>query len=280
MFGRLSIRCPDQPGIVAAVSGYMHQMQCNIVHLDQHATEPDGHTLFMRLEFEDQGGAGLAALRDGFAPVAEAMRMHWHLTDAASRPRVGLLASRTDHCLLELLWRWQRGELPCDIGLVVSNHDTLRAAVERFGVRFEHVPVSRDSKAQAEARQAELLADCELLVLARYMQILSPDFVARWPARIINIHHSFLPAFVGADPYRQAWERGVKLIGATAHYVTDDLDEGPIIHQLVEPVTHRESVADLRHLGQELERKALYQAVRWHLEERGVVHGRKTTVFR
>lgn len=280
MLGRLSIRCPDQPGVVAAVSSYMHRMGCNIVHLDQHATEPDGHTLFMRLEFELLAGTSLDAVRDGFTDVAFPLNMHWQLAGATARPKVGILASRTDHCLLELLWRWQRGELPCEIALVVSNHADLRDAVERFGVHFEHVPVSADSKAGAEARQRELLADCDLLVLARYMQILSPEFVAQWPSRIINIHHSFLPAFVGADPYRQAWERGVKLIGATAHYVTDDLDEGPIIHQLVEPVTHRESIADLRHLGQELERKALYQAVRWHLEDRVVVHGRKTTVFR
>ena len=280
MLGRLSIRCPDQPGIIAAVSGFMHRAGCNIVHLDQHATEPDGHTLFMRLEFDLLAGNDFEALRRDFSAVANQWRMHWQLAEASARPKIGILASRTDHCLLELLWRWQRDELPCEIALVISNHDDLRAAVEGFGVRFEHVPVSADGKAEAEARQNALLDGCDLLVLARYMQILSSNFVAGWANRIINIHHSFLPAFVGADPYRQAWERGVKLIGATAHYVTDELDEGPIIHQLVEPVTHRESVADLRHLGQELERKALYQAVRWHLEDRVVVHGRKTTVFR
>ena len=258
----------------------MHGAGCNIVHLDQHATEPDGHTLFMRLEFDLLTGNDLAEIRQHFAVVAEHWNMHWQLAEATARPRIGILASRTDHCLLELLWRWQRDELPCEIAVVMSNHDDLRTAVERFGVLFEHVPVVAGNKVEAEAQQNSLLEGCELVVLARYMQILSPEFVARWPSRIINIHHSFLPAFVGADPYRQAWERGVKLIGATAHYVTDELDEGPIIHQLVEPVTHRESIADLRHLGQELERKALYQAVRWHLEDRVVVHGRKTTVFR
>ena len=266
--------------MIAAVSSYMHQAGCNIVHLDQHATEPDGHTLFMRLEFEAPAGASFDAIRESFESVASQLKMHWNLTDAAARPEVGILASRTDHCLLELLWRWQRGELPCTIAVVISNHDDLRQAVEQFGVPFVHIPVSADTKAEAEARQRELLAGCELLVLARYMQVLSSDFVARWPNRIINIHHSFLPAFVGSDPYRQAWERGVKLIGATAHYVTDELDEGPIIHQVVDSASHRESVADLRHLGQELERKSLYQAVRWHLEDRVVVHGRKTAVFR
>lgn len=280
---RLSISCPDKPGIVAAVTGFLYRCGANILTLDQHATGSDGEHFFMRIEFELGGGevpVSMADIEQDFASdVASAFAMHWRLSDASVKPKVAIFASKTDHCLLELLWRCQRGELPCEVSVVIANHESLRAAVERFGVRFECVPVDADNKAAAEAQQQALLADCELLILARYMQIISPTMVQQWRNRIINIHHSFLPAFIGANPYQQAWSRGVKLIGATAHYVTDELDEGPIIQQEVGPVSHRDSVADLKHLGQELERKALYKAVRWHLEERVVVHGRRTVVF-
>lgn len=280
---RLSISCPDQRGIVAAVTGFLNQHGANILTLDQHATGHDGDHFFMRLAFEMDGSNSsqhLVDLEQNFSSqVAPTFGMHWRLSDAANKPKIAIFASKTDHCLLELLWRCQRGELACEVAVVIANHESLRSAVEGFGVRFEYVPVSADNKAEAEAKQQALVEDCELLVLARYMQILSPNMVKLWQHKIINIHHSFLPAFIGADPYQQAWSRGVKLIGATAHYVTDELDEGPIIQQTVREVSHRNSVADLKRLGQDLERKALYQAVRWHLEERVVVHGRRTVVF-
>ena len=181
--------------------------------------------------------------------------------------------------MLDLLWRWSRGALPCDISMVISNHNDLRADVEGFGVPFHHVPVTADTKEKAEAEIERLLTGVDLIVLARYMQILSADFTMRWPNRIINIHHSFLPAFVGANPYQQAYDKGVKLIGATAHYVTADLDQGPIIEQDVERVSHRDEVPTLREMGQDVERQVLARAVRWHLEDRILIHGNKTIVF-
>lgn len=280
---RLSISCPDRSGIVAAVTGFLLKFDANILSLEQHSTGDDGEHFYMRVEFETnhaQPGEYFHSLETAFTrQVAEKFSMHWRLSDTSQLPKIAIFASKTDHCLLELLWRAQRGELPCEVALVISNHNDLRKAVENFGVRFEYLPIDTTSKQQVEQQQQALCADCDLIVLARYMQILSPDLVAQWQRRIINIHHSFLPAFIGANPYQQAWNRGVKLIGATAHYVTDELDEGPIIQQAVAQVSHRDSVEDLRHLGQELERKALYQAVRWHLEERVVVHGKRTVVF-
>jgi formyltetrahydrofolate deformylase len=194
---------------------------------------------------------------------------------------VALLVSKQDHCLLELLWHWRAGDLDAELALVVSNHADLRATVEASGLPFHHVPVTRENKPEAEARILALLADAgtELVVLARYMQILSADFVARYPRRVINIHHSFLPAFVGANPYAQAYARGVKLIGATAHYVTEELDAGPIIEQDVQRVGHRHEVADLVRIGRHVERSVLARAVRWHLEDRVLVYGNKTVVF-
>jgi len=206
--------------------------------------------------------------------------MDWHISFANRRPRMAIFVSKHDHALMELLWRWQRGELRADIPLVISNHDALRAEVERFGVRFEHVPFSRDSQPGDEAKILELLADqADFLVLARFMRILSGDFVSHYPHRIINIHHSFLPAFAGADPYQQAYDKGVKLIGATAHYVTADLDQGPIIDQDVARVSHRDEVDDLKRMGRDLERQVLARAVRCHLEDRILIHGNKTIVF-
>ena len=286
---RLLVTCPDAPGIVAAVTAFLRNHGANITALDQHATDPEvadpagggGGVFFLRAEFTLPGGAG-AGLEAAFARVvAEPFAMDWRV-DYADRPkRMAVMVSKVDHALLELLWQWRRGELDAEVGLVVSNHDDLRAEVERFGVAYHHVPVTRETKAEAEAATLALFEDAgvELVVLARYMQILSPAFVDRYPARVINIHHSFLPAFVGADPYRQAFERGVKVIGATAHYVTADLDEGPIIEQGVGRVTHRQTVADLKRVGQSLERDVLARAVRWHLEGRVLVHGNKTVVF-
>ncbi|MGQ0585743.1 MAG: formyltetrahydrofolate deformylase [Gammaproteobacteria bacterium] len=279
---RLLITCPDRPGIVAAVSAFLFQHGANITELDQHSTDPEGGRFFMRLEFQTPRlDMPRAALHGAFGEaVGRRFGMDWHITYASELPRVAVLVSKHDHCLLELLWRWSRAELPMRIPLVVSNHAELRGAVEGFGVRFEHVANTPDTQAAAETRMLELLeGQADALVLARYMRVLSERFVARWPARIINIHHSFLPAFAGADPYRQAWQQGVKLIGATAHYVTAALDQGPIIEQATTRVSHRDSPEDLKRLGRDLERQALARAVRWHVEDRIIVDGNKTIVF-
>ncbi|MDP2228912.1 MAG: formyltetrahydrofolate deformylase, partial [Moraxellaceae bacterium] len=248
---RLLITCPDKPGIVSAVSNFLYNHGANITALDQHSTEPEGGTYFMRLEFQTPHldlSRSVLAKTFGDA-VAARYNMDWRISYAADLKKVAVLVSKYDHAMLELLWRWSRGGLPCEIACVISNHPDLEDDVRSFGVPFHLVPVNGDNKAEAEAKVQSLLAGCELVVLARYMQILSADFVAAWPHRIINIHHSFLPAFVGANPYRQAYEKGVKLIGATAHYVTADLDQGPIIEQDVERVSHRDDVESLRDLG-------------------------------
>jgi formyltetrahydrofolate deformylase len=281
--GRLLISCPDRPGIVAAVAQFLFGHGANIVRSDQHTTDPQGGTFFMRVEFDLPDLAARAQdLAQGFGELAARWRMRWRLRPALPLPRVAVLASREGHCLLELLWRWQIGELPGELVAVVSNHPDLEPMVRPFGVPYHHVPVPRDpaGRAEAEARQLELLGDVDLVVLARYMQILSPAFVERFPARIINIHHAFLPAFPGARPYEQAWARGVKLIGATAHYVTAELDAGPIIEQDVQRVSHRDTVADMRRIGREVERTVLARAVAWHLEDRILVHENRTVVFR
>lgn len=278
---RLLITCADRSGIVQAVSGFLYHQGANITALDQYATEAQGGTYFMRVEFEvNQLHERRANLMQSFADtVANRYEMTWQLTAVSDIKKVGILVSKYDHAMLELLWRHARGLLPCEITQVVSNHEDLRAAVEGFGIPFTVVPVSKENKAEAEAKIHEVMAGNDLLILARYMQILSADFVEKWSMKVINIHHSFLPAFVGADPYRQAYDKGVKLIGATAHYVTAELDQGPIIEQDVERVSHRYSVADLRELGEDVERNVLARAVRWHLEDRVIVHGNKTIVF-
>jgi len=279
---RLLITCDDQPGIVAAVSNFLYHHGTNITALDQHSTDPEGGTFFMRLEFQTPHlKTSRELLEQSFADtVARRYGMDWRISYAAERKRTTLLVSKEDHALLELLWRWSRGQLPIDITQVISNHPTTEKAVRDFGVTFHHVPVTAGDKAVAEQRILDLLGDdTDLVILARYMQILSADFVGRYPQRIINIHHSFLPAFVGADPYRRACERGVKLIGATAHYVTDELDEGPIIEQDVKRVSHRHDVAELRELGRDVERSVLARAVRWHAEDRIILHQNRTVVF-
>ncbi len=277
----LLIKCRDQAGIVQAVSEFIHRYGGNIITLDQYSTAHEGGQYFMRLEF---ALAGLSEIIDNFEAsfahtVAKRYDMTWRLHDNAIKTKVGILVSKFDHALLDLLWRHQRGLLDCTITMVISNHEDLRQAVENFGIAFHYVPVTKDNKAEAEAQIDKLMADNDLLVLARYMQILSSDFVKRWPMQIINIHHSFLPAFVGADPYRQAYEKGVKLIGATAHYVTAELDQGPIIEQDVHRVTHRQGVVELRAIGRDIERNVLARAVNWHVQNRVIVTGNKTVVF-
>jgi formyltetrahydrofolate deformylase len=279
---RLLITCPDRPGIVAAVTTFLFQHGANITELDQHSTDPEGGKFFMRLEFQTPRlDLTRPALHAAFGEaVGKRFDMEWHITYAAEKPRMAILVSKHDHCLLELLWRWARQELGVHVPLVVSNHPDLRTAVESFGVRFEHVANTVDTQGAAETRMLELLeGQADFLVLARYMRVLSPNFVGRWPNRILNIHHSFLPAFAGADPYRQAYLHGVKLIGATAHYATAALDQGPIIEQDTARVSHRYSPEDLKRLGRDLERQALARAVRWHVEDRIIVDGNKTVVF-
>jgi formyltetrahydrofolate deformylase len=279
---RLLITCPDRPGIVSAVTTFLYHHGANVTELDQYSTDPTGGRFFMRLEFQTPHlDVSRAMLKQAFGDVVgQRFEMGWRISFAADKPRMGILVSKHDHALMDLLWRWQRGELRVDIPLVISNHPDLREAVERFGVRFEHVPVDAATHAESEARMLALLeGQADFVVLARYMRILSAGFVARYPQRIINIHHSFLPAFIGADPYKQAYERGVKLIGATAHYVTSELDQGPIIEQDTARVSHRQAVPELRHLGRDLERQVLARAVRWHAEDRIIVDGNKTIVF-
>ena len=278
----LLIRCPDRPGIVAAISTFLFKHGANITDLDQHSSEDEPGTYFMRLEFQmGRLDLPLEDLRRAFeAEIGVPFGMAWRLEAAQSRKRVAVLVSRHDHALMELLWEWRRGELAADLTAVVSNHPDLRAAVEGFGIPFHHMPNDRARRAEAEREMLTLLEGrVELVVLARYMQIVSGEFVARFPNRIINIHHSFLPAFVGADPYRQAWERGVKIVGATAHYVTAELDAGPIIEQDVARASHRHAVEDLKRMGRDLERRVLARAVKWHCENRVIVHGNKTVVF-
>jgi formyltetrahydrofolate deformylase len=278
----LLIQCPDRPGIVAAISSFLFRHGANITDFDQHTSEGEPGVYFTRLEFQTESlDLPLEDLKSAFAlDVARPFAMEWRLGLSSDRKRVAVLVSRHDHALLELLWTWRRGDLRGEIVQVVSNHEELREAVEPFGVPFAHVPNAKDRRDEAEARMGALLdGKVDLVVLARYMQIVSAGFVARWPNRIINIHHSFLPAFAGADPYRQAYERGVKVVGATAHYVTAELDAGPIIDQDVARVSHRDSVDDLKHLGRDLERRVLARAVRWDCEDRVIVHGNKTVVF-
>jgi formyltetrahydrofolate deformylase len=277
---RLLISCPDQPGIVSSVSRFVYEAGGNILRSDQYTTDPGGGTFFLRMEFTLRAGA-----RDGFSEmfglaVAEPFAMTWRLWDSARRKRVAVLVSRYDHCLQDLLWRWRRGELDAELVFVASNWEDLRADVEAAGLSFHHVPVPKGGKPEAEQKLLELLhGSCDLTVLARYMQVLSGPFLDQLGMPVINIHHSFLPAFAGAGPYEQAKERGVKLIGATAHYVTAELDAGPIIEQDVVRVTHAQSAAQLTRMGAEIERTVFARAVQWHCEDRVVRHGNTTVVF-
>ncbi len=277
---RMLISCPDRAGIVAAVSNFLFQQGANIVQSDQYTTDPETGRFFMRIEFDlinlDER---CEEIKQAFSPVAESFGMEWSLVEANKRKKVALFVSKEDHCLLELLWRWKSGELFADIAVVVSNHPDMQETVESFGIPYRCIPVTKDNKPQAEAAQLAAAEGVDLIVLARYMQILSPRFLEDYAMRIINIHHSFLPAFVGAKPYEQAYRRGVKLIGATAHYVTEELDAGPIIEQDVQRVSHQEDVEALKQLGRQVERTVLARAVRWHLEDRVLVYGNKTIVF-
>jgi formyltetrahydrofolate deformylase len=274
--------CPDKHGIVAAVSGFLFDNDANILSSDQHSTDPEGGTFFMRMEFRiAELQERRAELERDFAErVARPFGMDWRFAYLSDPKRMALLVSRPDHCLLDLLWRWRRGELDTDVVAVISNHPDHASDVAGFGVPYHHVPVQRDSKTDSEKRMIELLeGSADLVVLARYMQILSGDFLDRLGVPVINIHHSFLPAFAGADPYRNARDRGVKIIGATAHYVIEELDAGPIIEQDVARVSHRHSVDEFERIGSDIERVVLARAVAWHLDDRVLVHENRTVVF-
>ncbi len=313
----LLLDCPDQKGLIARVSSLLYRHGANILHADQHQDHELG-LFFMRVEWALNGAGNGAAVREStpaavqetasaspseiaraaapetapkgfdleafqtaFSPLARELKMRWRVTSSAHRPRVALFCSQYLHCMADLLYRWRAGELKCEIPLVVSNHREVGGLAAFYGIPFAHVAVTAATRAAAERRQLELLEQngIGLVVLARYMQILSPAFIARYPAAIINVHHSFLPAFTGAKPYHAAYARGVKLIGATSHYVTEVLDDGPIIEQDVARISHRDQVEDLVARGRDLERMVLCRAVRWHLDRRILCYGNKTVIF-
>ena len=276
----LTVQCPSRRGIVAAISRHLAETGCNITDSAQF-DDPGTGRFFMRVSFVREAGEGLAEVAEGFAPVAEAFAMTHAFHETARRMKVMLMVSRFGHCLNDLLYRWRIGALPIDLVGVISNHLDYQKLVSSHDVPFHHVPVTPATKPQAEARQMELIGEtgAELVVLARYMQVLSARMCAEMSGRIINIHHSFLPSFKGANPYRQAWARGVKLIGATAHYVTADLDEGPIIEQDTVRVTHAQSAADYVSLGRDVECAVLSRAVHAHIHHRSFLNGERTVVF-
>jgi formyltetrahydrofolate deformylase len=275
---RLLLACPDQPGLIARVSGFLAESGLNIVDVDQHSTA-EGR-FFMRMVFDRVPDPEREGLEMRFArEIGEPFEMDYGFHQTEQVKRVAIMVSREDHCLSDLLWRWRNGDLGGELVAVISNHRDHASQVESVGLPFHHVPVDRENRAEAERQVLELLEGIDLLVLARYMQILSEDFLGALKAPAINIHHSFLPAFVGADPYHRAYERGVKLIGATAHYVTAELDAGPIIAQDVEPVDHRDEVTDMIRIGRDIERLVLARAVMAHLDDRVLLDGDRTIVF-
>ncbi|MEC5398277.1 formyltetrahydrofolate deformylase [Uliginosibacterium sp. H1] len=281
-FYTLTASCPDRVGIVARVSNFIAEHGGWILETNLHA-EHESRRYFMRIEVKaDSLPFLLAEFRERFAPLAREFGMEWKITDSAVKKRVVLMVSKQEHCLYDLLARWQSKELDIEIPCVISNHDTFRGFVEWHGIPFHHVPVTAENKTAAYAEVRRIVDDVrgDCVVLARYMQILSPELCAAYPGRIINIHHSFLPSFVGAKPYHQAFARGVKLIGATCHYVTEELDQGPIIDQDVIRVDHSDGVEDMVRYGKDIEKAVLARGLRYHLEDRVLVHGNKTIVFR
>ncbi|MGK7952865.1 MAG: formyltetrahydrofolate deformylase [Xenococcaceae cyanobacterium] len=276
----LLISCPDRPGLVAKIANFIYANGGNIIHADQHSDLTTG--LFLtRIEWQLDGfNLPRNVIATAFSAIAKPIEAHWQLHFSDSIPRLAIWVTKQNHCLLDLLWRQKAGELPAQIPLIISNHADLEYIAKQFEIDFYHIPITKETKQDREAQQLELLQQyqIDLVVLAKYMQVLTAEFVAKFP-NIINIHHSFLPAFAGANPYQRAYERGVKIIGATAHYVTKDLDEGPIIKQEVTHVSHRDTVADLIRKGKDLERLVLAQAVRLHLQNRVLVYGNRTVVF-
>jgi formyltetrahydrofolate deformylase len=277
----LLIHCPDAKGLVATVASFLYGYGANILHADQHQ-DSEANLFFMRVEWDlTDFGLDIDDFGSYFSPIAEQFGMQWRVEDSHKRPNVAIFVSRYDHCLVDLLYRQRSGELRCDVALIVANHPDVQPIAEFYGVPFHFMPVTSDTKAGVERQQIGLLQqhNVDLVVLARYMQILSPDFVQTFPQKIINVHHSFLPAFSGSHPHQRAFDRGVKLIGATSHYVTDVLDDGPIIEQDVVRVSHRDQLADIIGKGRDLEKLVLARAVRWHLDHRILVYRNKTVVF-
>ena len=277
----LLVDCPDRKGLVAAIGEFLFKHNANILHADQHQ-DPERNVFLMRVEWDLAGfDFDLNDFTKLFEPIAMRYSMRWRLERSDRPHRLAIFVSKYDHCLVDLLYRHQSGELPCEIPLIVANHPDAERWADFYKIPFRVLPIEAGKKAEGEAEQLELLKefDIDLVILARYMQVLSPAFVGAFPHRIINVHHSFLPAFIGAKPYHRAFDRGVKLIGATSHYVTDDLDEGPIIEQDVVRVSHRDTIDDLLEKGRDMERSVLSKAVRWHLDHRVLVYGHKTVVF-
>jgi len=277
----LLLTCPDRKGVVAAIADFIYRHNGNILHADEHG-DLDSGMFQMRVEFDPADfSIDLAEFSKPFSPIAEKFEMNWRLAQSSYRPRMIILVSKHDHCLVDLLYRHKSGELACDIPLIISNHPDNQPIAGFYCIPYITVPVPKDNKCEAEQKILDLLKQHspDFIVLARYMQILSNDFVNQYPHRIINIHHSFLPAFIGAKPYHQAFARGVKLIGATSHYVTEVLDDGPIIEQDVVRISHRDSLDDLLQKGRDLEKVVLSRAVRWHIENRVLLYGNKTVVF-
>lgn len=277
----LLISCPDRKGLSAAIANFLYTYNANIIHVDQHQDTTE-NLFLMRVEWDlTDFTLDMDAFTPAFAPIADRFHMEWKVALSSRRQRVAIFVSKYDHCFVDLLHRYRSGELPCEIPLIISNHPDCEALARFYGIPFHVIPVTKDNKAEAEAQQKALLIEnnIDLIVLARYMQVLSHDFTAAYPQRVINIHHSFLPAFDGAKPYHRAFARGVKLIGATSHYVTEVLDDGPIIEQDVIRISHREDVESLIQKGRDLERVVLSRAVRWHLENRVLVYSNKTVIF-
>lgn len=271
---------PDQKGLVAKVASWIYEREGNIIHADQHRDQEEG-VFFQRVEWAFEGNRSAEVEAAAFRDFGDSIGMRTNVAIPGTKPKVALYVSKANHCFHDLILRWKAGDFPCDISLVISNHETLKSSAEWYGIPFEHVPVTKESKSEAEARQLSLMRsyDIDLVIMARYMQVLSAIFLDTWGKPVINIHHSFLPAFAGAKPYHQAHKKGVKLIGATAHYATAELDQGPIIHQAVAQITHQNSVQDLIRKGRDLEKMTLAQAVSWHLENRILVYENKTVVF-
>ncbi len=277
----LLITCPDQQGLVSVVANLLYKYNGNVLHADQHI-DAEEKLFFMRVEWDlGSFSIDMARFKEEFKVIAEQYKMRWQLQRSVQKLNTAIFVSKQDHCLADLLYRHRAGELACELKLIISNHADTQSLADFYSIPFHHIPMSKESKPETEKAQKRLLDqhDIDLIVLARYMQILSPQFITDYPDKIINIHHSFLPAFLGAKPYHRAFERGVKLIGATSHYVTAELDNGPIIEQNVLRVSHRDQVNDLVRKGQDIEKTVLSRAVRLHLEHRILTYGNKTVIF-
>jgi formyltetrahydrofolate deformylase len=277
----LLVQCPDRKGLDATIAGFIYRYEGNILHFEQHQ-DAESNLYFARIEWDLSGfQMDLKDFPQLFAPIAEQFQIRWQTTLASHRPRVAIFVSKYDHCLVDLLYRWHIGELPCEIPLIISNHPDAKRHADFYQIPYHAIPVTKENKPEAERQQLQLVREngVEIIVLARYMQVLSSDFIRHYQQRIINIHHSFLPAFVGTKPHRQAYERGVKIIGATAHYVTEVLDDGPIIEQGVTRISHRDTLEDLVKKGRDLEKVVLSRAVGWHIENRILLCANETVIF-